>query len=82
MLMNTIRDILNELKWRQNYVFKDVRIYYIHRGAPNNTKIITGDEILFIGKTFLQTVEAFIPHHRIFKIMYQEKLLFDRERDT
>jgi uncharacterized protein len=80
--MNKIRDILNELKWRKKYVFDDVQIYYIHRGAPNNTKMITGSEIISIGKTFLQTVEALIPHHRIFRIIYQKKLLFDRKRDT
>ncbi len=80
--MNRSRDILNELKWRKKFVFNDVRIYYIHRGAPKNTKIITGNEIISIGKTFLQTIKALIPHHRIFKIIYKKKLLFDRERDT
>jgi len=80
--MNKIRDTLNELKWRQKYVFNDTKIYYIHRGAPQNTKIITGADILSIDKTFLRTVDAMIPHHRIFKIMYHQKTLFDRDRDT
>jgi uncharacterized protein (UPF0248 family) len=80
--MNKIRDILNELKWRQKYAFNDTKIYYIHRGAPKNTKIITGAEVLSIDKTFLRTIDAMIPHHRIFKISYHQKTLFDRERDT
>lgn len=80
--MNKIRDTLNELKWRRKYVFNDTKIYYIHRGAPQNTKIITGADILSIDKTFLRTVDAMIPHHRIFKIVYHQKTLFDRERDT
>lgn len=80
--MNQIRDILNELKWRKKFVFQDTEIYYIHRGAPKNTKIITGSEVYSIDKTFIKTVDAMIPHHRIFKIMYHDKTLFDRKKDT
>jgi uncharacterized protein len=80
--MNKIRDILNELKWRKKFVFQDTKIYYIHRGAPNNIKMITGSEVVSIKKTFIETVDAMIPHHRIFKIKYQQKILFDRLKDT
>jgi hypothetical protein len=80
--MNQIRDILNELKWRKKFVFQDTEIYYIHRGAPKNTKIITGSEVISINKTFIETDDAMIPHHRIFLIMYHDKILFDRNRDT
>ncbi len=80
--MNKIRDILNELKWRKKFAFKDTEIFYIHRGAPKNTKVISGSEVLSIDKTFIRTIDAMIPHHRIFKISYQDKTLFDRRRDT
>jgi uncharacterized protein (UPF0248 family) len=80
--MNKIRDILNELKWRKKFIFQDTQIYYIHRGAPNNTKIINGSEIIAIDKTFIETKESMIPHHRIFKIIYQNHILFDREKHT
>lgn len=80
--MNKIRDILNELKWRKKYIFKDTLIYFIHRGAPNNTKIISGSEVVSIDKTFIKTVDAMIPHHRIFKIRYHQEILFDRKKDT
>jgi len=77
--MNRVRDILNEIKWRSNYDFNKVEIWYTHRGAPNDTKIITGREIKSIGKTFIETVDAVIPHHRIFKIVYNGEILFIRE---
>jgi hypothetical protein len=80
--VNKIRDILNELKWRKKFVFQDTRIFYIHRGAPKNTKIITGSEVVSIDKTFIKTVDAMIPHHRIFKIVYHGHILFDRKQDT
>ena len=78
--MNKIRDILNELKWRKKFVFKDTKIYYIHRGAMNNTKMITGSDIISVDKTFIETTDAMIPHHRIFKISYHKKILFDRDK--
>lgn len=78
--MNKIREILNELKWNQKNL-EDVEIWYIHRGAQNNTKIITGKEIISIDKTFLQTNDATIPHHRIFKIKLNNTILFDRKKN-
>ncbi len=80
--MNKIRDILNEIKWRKKYKLDQVELYYIHRGAKNDYKIITGEDILSIDKTFIETTDAMIPHHRIFKITYQKKTIFDRDKDT
>lgn len=72
------RDILNKIKWDDTYNFNLIKIWYLHRGAPNNTKIITGKDVLEIQKTFIKTVSAMIPMHRIFKIKYNEKTLFKR----
>ena len=78
--MNLVRDILNEIKWRKGYDLSKVEIWYIHRGAPNNTRILRGDEIKSIGKTFIETDDAMIPHHRVFKIVYNGRNLFDRKK--
>ena len=77
--MNQIRNILNKLKWNHQSDFLNVEIWYVHRGAPNNTKIITGAEVKSIEKTFIETEEAMIPHHRIFKIILNDTILFDRD---
>jgi uncharacterized protein (UPF0248 family) len=74
--MSNVRDILNEIKWTKN--LEKVKIWYIHRGALNNTKIISGMEITGIGRSFLQTTTADIPYHRIIKILYDDKTIFDR----
>ena len=74
--MPNVRDILNEIKWTKN--LEKVKIWYIHRGALNNTKIISGMEITDIGRSFLQTTTADIPYHRIIKILYDDKTIFDR----
>ena len=77
--MTNPRDILNELKWKQGYDLEKAEIWYIHRGSPNDTKIITGKDILNLEKSFMQTTTAMIPYHRIFKIIYEEKAIFERK---
>ena len=76
--MTNPRDILNELKWKQDYDLNKAEIWYIHRGAPNDTKIISGGEIVKLEKSFMKTTTAMIPYHRIFKILYDEKIIFRR----
>jgi uncharacterized protein (UPF0248 family) len=76
--MTNPRDILNELKWKQDCNLEQAEIWYIHRGAPNDTKIISGEDIVKLEKSFMQTTTAMIPYHRIFKIIYEEKIIFKR----
>ena len=76
--MTNPRIILNELKWKKEYDVDNAEIWYVHRGAPNDTKIISGKEIIEIGKSFMQTKGGMIPYHRIFKIIYKEKIIFER----
>ena len=73
------RDILNELKWREDLNLDEAEIWYIHRGAPNDTKIISGKDILKLEKSFMKTTSAMIPYHRIFKIIYAGKIIFKRK---
>jgi uncharacterized protein (UPF0248 family) len=72
------RDILNELKWKQGFDLGKAEIWYIHRGAPNDTKIISGKDISSLEKSFMRTTDAMIPYHRIFKIVYDQKTIFER----
>ena len=76
--MSNPRDVLNELKWRQNFDLKKAEIWYVHRGAPNDTKIISGRDVVMLGKSFMQTTTAMIPYHRIFKIVYEGEVIFKR----
>jgi len=76
--MSNPRDVLNELKWRQNFDLKKAEIWYVHRGAPNDTKIISGRDVVMLEKSFMQTTTAMIPYHRIFKIVYEGEIIFKR----
>ena len=76
--MTNPRDILNELKWKQDCDLNQAEIWYIHRGAPNDTKIMSGKDIIKLNKSFIQTSTAMIPYHRVFKILYEKKVIFER----
>jgi hypothetical protein len=66
------------LKWKKDCNFDLAEIWYLHRGAPNDTNIITGKDIIKLEKSFMHTTSAMIPYHRIFKIVYQEKVVYHR----
>ena len=78
--MSTARDILNELKWREDRNISDAEIWYVHRGAPNDTKIISGGDILALERSFMILSDASIPYHRIFRIVYQSKTIFEKRK--
>jgi hypothetical protein len=78
-IRNNVRSILNELKWCKEYDFEKVEIIYLHRGAPGNIKELKGSEIAEIGRSFITTKEdTMIPYHRVLKITYNGKTLFER----
>jgi len=78
--METPRDILNELKWRYKTSLDEAKIYYIHRGAPGDYRVMIGSEIEELNRSFIKTEESQIPYHRVFKIEYEEEIVFERER--
>jgi len=80
--MKNPRDILNELKWHSKYSLDCAEIWYVHRGARNDTMIISGKEILNLEKSFMKTTTAMIPYHRIFKIIYNGKTIFERRHEN
>ena len=74
------RDVLNELKWREDRELDRAVIHYIHRGAPGDEKAIPGADIRELGNSFFSTSEATIPYHRIFRIEFDSSVIFERSR--
>ena len=75
----TAREVLNELKWREDRDFGLVKVYIIHRGNPGDSKLLVGDEIHGLDQLFFQTEETSIPFHRIYKITYDEETVYTRD---
>lgn len=72
------REMLNKLKWTCG--LDGVTIWYVHRGAPGDTMTINGEELLAIGRSFIEAGTVSIPYHRIFKIARDGDVVWERER--
>jgi len=72
------KEVLNKLKWDKEFNIDLAEIWLIHRGAPKDTMIISGKDIVKLGNSFITTTSAMIPYHRIFKIIYNQKVIFKR----
>ena len=77
--MTNPKEILNKLKWDKEFNLDLAEIWYVHRGAPKDTMIILGRDIVKLEKSFMKTRSAMIPYHRIFKIFYSNKIIFKRK---
>jgi uncharacterized protein (UPF0248 family) len=75
----TPREILNELKWREDRDISKAEIWYSSRGTEEGYVIITGGELTELGKSFFSTASATIPYYKIFRIVYEDEVIFDRE---
>ncbi|MFQ6127744.1 MAG: DUF504 domain-containing protein [Thermoplasmata archaeon] len=74
----TPREVLNELKWREDKDLAKARIWYEHRGGKREYVIISGEEITELEKGYFTTVQAKIPFYKIFRIEYEGEIVFER----
>lgn len=55
-------------------------IYYLHRGAPNDTRIVLGSEIVSLGHSFFTLDHGTsIPYHRIRRIEYRNDVVYRKD---
>ncbi|HDD46389.1 MAG TPA: DUF504 domain-containing protein [Candidatus Aenigmarchaeota archaeon] len=78
MVYNTI----NKLKWTNK--LGRCKIIFVHRGATNNIKTISGDQITEVRKTYFcyksNGKETFIPYHRVKMIKIDGRVIWKRLR--
>lgn len=72
------REVLNRLRWTEGESLEGAVVWYVHRGAPGNVKKIQGTSIITLGRGFFDTNEATIPYHRILRIDYNGKIVFEK----
>jgi len=70
------KPILNEIKWR-GLDMEKCEIDVLHRGAPGDEITIRGCDIS-LGKSFFSLGETMIPYHRILRIRYDGRTVFER----
>lgn len=82
-LIMSPRELLNKLKWTNNPHLEKVKIWYVHRGAPNNINIVNGSEIKqlkhFAFVTNFCGSETHIPYHRITKITLDDAIIYQQK---
>ena len=72
------RSLLNCIWWDSRYDFSLVEVFYSHRGAPGDMRSVWGKDMKVLGKSFMETSRGMIPYHRILKIVYKGRVLFDK----
>jgi uncharacterized protein (UPF0248 family) len=87
--VKTVRSVLNGLRWRPDCDFGLVDVEYIHRGGPGDIASVRGSDILSLepwmmvigrdaGRGGPVPGRAAIPYHRIVRVRYGGKTVFDR----
>jgi uncharacterized protein (UPF0248 family) len=77
--MQTPFDILNKIKWTSG--LEKCEIVILHRGAPDNRKIISGNKIIDIKRDrfwYINREETVIPMHRILEIKLEGTVVWKK----
>ncbi|AIJ05162.1 hypothetical protein JH146_0312 [Methanocaldococcus bathoardescens] len=62
-----LKEILNKIFWHPDYKKEDFEVIILHRGAEENKKIISLDDVELKGN-YLVYFDTYIPLHRILEI--------------
>ncbi|HNS83172.1 MAG TPA: DUF504 domain-containing protein [Methanolinea sp.] len=81
--MRKSREILLRCYHDPAFVFSNVQVCYIDRGAPGNESCVPGERIHALDSQYMEIGEgpesSPIPYHRITRIMYQGEVLWERQ---
>jgi len=73
------KSVLDMILWHPEMDIKLSKITYIHRGTKGNLKTIQGSQIDRLERGFLiLDEETQIPYHRITKIKYKDKTIWNK----
>jgi uncharacterized protein (UPF0248 family) len=81
--MRTSHRILLRLYHDPAFDFSRVTVWYIDRGAPKDRSRLGGEQIRLLDRDYIETESAgrmtAIPYHRILTILYDGRVVWDRE---
>ena len=71
---------LNRLKWASGLA--DARIVILHRGTPENRKVIEGKDVTEVKRSYFVFSKAgretVIPNHRVLEVALEKKVIWKR----
>ncbi len=81
--MRKSREILLRCYHDPAFVFSDVQVCYIDRGAPGNESCAGGSRVLALDSQYMEIGDEHeaspIPYHRITRITYRGSVLWERQ---
>ncbi len=73
-----VRKTLNEYKWRKDRDFNKIEVIYIDRLTHRGYSVLRGEDIVDMGDKFIFTKNGMIPYHRVLRILYDGKIIWER----
>ena len=73
-----VRKTLNEYKWRKDRDFKKILVIYVDRLKLEGYSVLRGEDIEDMGDKFIFTKNGMIPYHRVLRIIYDGKIVWER----
>ena len=76
--MKTVRDVLNELRWRGENRLPQTVLWYRDRTRAEGHRLIRGAEIVELERRYFTTVAGRLPYYKIEKIECGGEVVFER----
>lgn len=75
----TARDVLNELRWRGGFDLSQAEVWIADRTRPEGGRVLSGADIVDLGRKYFSTATAVIPFYKVLRIVYEGRILFERK---
>lgn len=77
---------MNGLKWH-HHALERVRISYVHRGAPDDERTVSGADVVDLGPSFMElrsddAMPAMVPYHRVLRIVLDGAMVWERRSNS
>jgi uncharacterized protein (UPF0248 family) len=80
--MRTSHALLLRFQHDPQYDFSEVSVEYVNRGAPGDRSVVQGDHILKLEQGGMEIDSdkgmTFIPYHRIRRLIYGGKIVWEK----
>ncbi len=80
--MLTSHSLLLKFWHDSRYVFPEISVEYVDRGAPDDRSMVSGRDIRVLDAYYFETATAqglkYIPYHRIRKLTYHGETVWER----
>lgn len=75
-------ELLPKYRYDQQFVFSDIIVSFIYRGAPGDRSLISGRDICTLDAYYFKIISGdttkCIPYRRIRRITYRESTIWER----